>query len=578
MNTNHEIEHMDITNKTVLVLGGWGLVGSTVNRKIMDHKPKQIIVTSLKKEEAEEAVRDLQKEYPKAGKNFFIPWWGNIFVRNDFKDLPRGEILGDEKRRLEMISDIIDDLKDDLFYRSTIYHLFKKHKPDIVIDCINSATAIAYQDIFQSSRNVVQNITKARESGDPEPLIEASERLLCTLYMPQLIRHIQILYRAFKEFNTKIYTKIGTSGSGGMGFNIPYTHSEERPSQVLLGKTAVAGAHTLLLFMLGRTPDSAIIKEIKPTAAIAWKKIDYGEIRKRGVPIKLVDCPPDEAVPLEGNLHLKGENYGKKLNGTLKNVYIDTGENGTFSLGEFEAISTPGQMEFVTPEEIADAVIYEIRGGNTGYDVINSLDNSVLPPTYRAGYMFEQAMVRLSELEKKHNTQSVAFEILGPPRLSKLLYEAHLLRLVAGGMKSVVKKSAKNLSSEIESLIKKDSDLRSAIISIGLPILMPDGKTILRGNEIKIPPFRGENELPINKENVNSWAYDGWVDLRVPNFETWQKRFNIIMDYVKQIPPNDTSSRYLRNEQYWDYFEKINPGKIVGWIFTEEEKGLRMKG
>ncbi len=61
MNTNHEIEHMDITNKTVLVLGGWGLVGSTVNRKIMDHKPKQIIVTSLKKEEAEEAVRDLQK-------------------------------------------------------------------------------------------------------------------------------------------------------------------------------------------------------------------------------------------------------------------------------------------------------------------------------------------------------------------------------------------------------------------------------------------------------------------------------------------------------------------------------------
>ncbi len=578
MNTNHEIEHMDITNKTVLVLGGWGLVGSTVNRKIMDHKPKQIIVTSLKKEEAEEAVRDLQKEYPKAGKNFFIPWWGNIFVRNDFKDLPRGEILGDEKRRLEMISDIIDDLKDDLFYRSTIYHLFKKHKPDIVIDCINSATAIAYQDIFQSSRNVVQNITKARKSGDPEPLIEASERLLCTLYMPQLIRHIQILYRAFKEFNTKIYTKIGTSGSGGMGFNIPYTHSEERPSQVLLGKTAVAGAHTLLLFMLGRTPDSAIIKEIKPTAAIAWKKIDYGEIRKRGVPIKLVDCPPDEAVPLEGNLHLKGENYGKKLNGTLKNVYIDTGENGTFSLGEFEAISTPGQMEFVTPEEIADAVIYEIRGGNTGYDVINSLDNSVLPPTYRAGYMFEQAMVRLSELEKKHNTQSVAFEILGPPRLSKLLYEAHLLRLVAGGMKSVVKKSAKNLSSEIESLIKKDSDLRSAIISIGLPILMPDGKTILRGNEIKIPPFRGENELPINKENVNSWAYDGWVDLRVPNFETWQKRFNIIMDYVKQIPPNDTSSRYLRNEQYWDYFEKINPGKIVGWIFTEEEKGLRMKG
>lgn len=569
---------MDIKNKTVLILGGWGLVGSSVIRKLMHEKPKQVIVTSLRKQEAEEAVAELRKEFPNAGKGFFVPWWGNIFVRNEYKDLSREEILGSEKRRLGMISDIIDDLKDDLFRRSTIDHLFKKYKPDIVIDCINSATAIAYQDIFQGSRNVVQNIEKARESGDPGPLIEASERLLCTLYMPQLIRHIQILYRAFKEYNTKIYMKIGTSGSGGMGFNIPYTHSEERPSQVLLGKTAVAGAHTLLLFILGRTPDSAIIKEIKPTAAIAWKRIDYGEISKRGNPIKLVDCPPEKAVDLKGNLLIKGEEYGEKLNGILKNVYIDTGENGTFSLGEFEAISTPGQMEFVTPEEIADAVIYEIRGGNTGYDVINSLDNSVLPPTYRAGYMFEQAMVRLSELEKKHNTQSVAFEILGPPRLSKLLFEAHLLRLVSGSMKSVVKTSAKKLSADIDTLIRKDKDLRCSIISIGLPILLPDGKSILRGNEIKIPPFRGNNELPITKGNVEAWTKDGWVDLRVSNMEMWKKRFKIIMDYVKQIPPNDTSSRYLRNEQYWDYFEKINPGKIVGWIFTEEEKGLRMKG
>lgn len=569
---------MDISNRTVLVLGGWGLVGSAVIRKIMIEKPKRIIVTSLHKQEAEEAVSLLQKEFPSAGKNFFIPWWGNIFVRNEFKDQPRDVILSDENKRLGLIQDIIDDLKDDIYHRSTIYHLFKKYKPDIVIDCINSATAIAYQDIFQGARDVMRNIKKVRESGDAQPLIDATEKLLCTLYMPQLIRHIQILYRTFKEFKTSIYMKIGTSGSGGMGFNIPYTHSEERPSQVLLGKTAVAGAHTLLLFILGRTPDCAIIKEIKPTAAIAWKKIDYGEIRKRGKPIELVDCPPDMGIDLKGSLTLKGDGYGIRLNSTMKNVYIDTGENGTFSLGEFEAISTPGQMEFVTPEEIADAVIYEIRGGNTGYDVINSLDNSVLPPTYRAGYMFEQAMIRLSELEKKHKTQSVAFEILGPPRLSKLLYESHLLRVIAGSMKNVVKANVKKLSSQMTDLIKSDRKLRSAIISIGLPILMPDGKTLLRGDEIKIPPFRGDNELPITRDKIESWAKDGWVDLRVSNVEIWQKRFKAIMDQENELPENDTSSRYLRNKQYWDYFEKINPGKIVGWIFTEEEQGLRMKG
>jgi hypothetical protein len=42
-------------------------------------------------------------------------------------------------------------------------------------------------------------------------------------------------------------------------------------------------------------------------------------------------------------------------------VFIDTGENGLFSRGEFEAIATPGQMEFVTPEEIADVVVREPR-------------------------------------------------------------------------------------------------------------------------------------------------------------------------------------------------------------------------
>ncbi|GAB1431355.1 hypothetical protein MASR2M18_21900 [Ignavibacteria bacterium] len=57
-----------------------------------------------------------------------------------------------------------------------------------------------------------------------------------------------------------------------MGLNIPFTHSEEQPSRVLLAKSAVAGAQTLLLFLMARTPDSPIVKEIKPSAAIAWKE------------------------------------------------------------------------------------------------------------------------------------------------------------------------------------------------------------------------------------------------------------------------------------------------------------------
>ncbi len=568
---------MDIKNKTVLVLGGWGLVGSAVTRQIIEEKPKKIIVTSLTRREAEEAVRELQKAFPKKSRNFFIPWWGNIFVRHTFKDTPRDVLLADAKNRMALIEDILEDLDDKVYHRSAIYHLFKKFSPEIVVDCINSATAIAYQDIFQSTRDVVRSIGKLRETGDADTLVETTEKLLCTLYIPQLIRHVQLFYRALTEHKTTIYVKIGTSGSGGMGLNIPYTHSEERPSRVLLGKTAVAGAHTLLLFIMGRTPDGAITKEIKPTAAIAWKKIGFGEIRKRGRSIPLVDCPPEHAVSLKGKLVIRGKEYGVPLNDTLRNVYIDTGENGTFSLGEFEAISTPGQMEFVTPEEIADAVIYEIRGGNTGHDIINALDNSVLPPTYRAGYMFEQAMKRITELERKHKTASVAFEILGPPRLSKLLFEAHLLRLRKKSMRAVLQSKPGKLADELQQLILDDAQLRSSIISIGLPILLKDGKSILRGTEIKIPPFRGDSELPISAENVEHWARDGWVDLRKENMVLWQKRIKLIMEHVGNIPDDDSSSRYLRNKEYWDGFGTINPGKVVGWIFTHEEKGLRMK-
>src|SRR5207245_395253 len=156
--------------------------------------------------------------------------------------------------------------------------------------------------------------------------------------------------------------------------------------------------------------------------AIAWKQVAFGEIRKRGKPIELFDCPPSRAVKIRKSLRVRMTDAAVPIHETLKSVFIDTGENGLFSRGEFEAIATPGQMEFVTPEEIAESVIYEIKGGNTGHDIINALDNATLAPTYRAGYLFQSAKKQIEELEKKHGVDSVAFEMLGPPRLSKLLY------------------------------------------------------------------------------------------------------------------------------------------------------------
>ena len=52
---------MDIRDRRILVLGGWGLVGTAVLYKLIKHKPKQVIILSLKKEEADNACKTMKK-------------------------------------------------------------------------------------------------------------------------------------------------------------------------------------------------------------------------------------------------------------------------------------------------------------------------------------------------------------------------------------------------------------------------------------------------------------------------------------------------------------------------------------
>ena len=565
---------MEIQNKTILVLGGWGLVGSAVIRKLVSEDPKKIIISSLRLSEAQEAVEKHRKEFPDKGKDLFAAWGGDIFVRNEFKELNRQEILDDSSKRKVLMSDIMEELNDEILHKSSVYNLLTEYKPDIVIDAINTATAIAYQDVYTTYRSIKRAINLKAEY---DQIVEETEKLLCTEYIPQLIRHVQLLYSSMMEVGTKVYLKIGTSGTGGMGLNIPYTHSEEKPSRVLLSKSSIAGAHTLLLFLMGRTPEGPITKEIKPTAAIAWKRIEFGEIKRKGKPIELADIPVTRAIPLKDKFQICSDLNYPLTGETLKSVFIDTGENGIFSRGEFETITAQKQMEFVTPEEIADVVTFEIRGGNTGHDIVSSLDHATLEPTYRAGYMQHMAVKKLAELEKIHGSHSIAFELLGPPRLSKLLYEIHLMRLFNKTMQDIIDKTPDELSTKCFEIISNDDKLRNEMLAVGIPVLLPDGNSLLRGSIIKIPAFRGDNLVDVNEKNINTWAYEGWVDLRKDNMKKWQERLKELIEEANSIPEDDTSSQHVRTKEYWNNFEEISIGKICSWLFIHEEHGNRMK-
>ncbi|MCC7437518.1 MAG: short-chain dehydrogenase [Armatimonadetes bacterium] len=563
---------MDIAGKTVLVLGGWGLVGSSVCRRLLAERPARLVVTSLHESEAHDAVESLRRDVPDGTSVEFVPWWGNIFGRFAHRTASRESLLAEHPSRMTLIHDIFDELSDDILHNSALYRLIVDHKVDAVVDCINTATAIAYQDIYGSVRTTLKAAdAEGRYDG------ETVERLIASQYTPQLIRHIQLLYRSMLDAGTAMYVKIGTAGSGGMGLNIPYTHSEERPSRVLLSKSSVAGAQTLLLFLMARTPNGPVIKEIKPTATIAWKRIQHGEVLRKGHPIPLVDCPPEQGVKLEGSLKLKGEGIATPTGQNLTAPFIDTGENGIFSRGEFEAISSLQQMEMITPEEIAEATVFELKGGNSGHDVIAALDSTVYGPTYRGGYLRSRAVQRLAKLEEESGIPSVAFEMLGPPRLSKLLFEAHLLGHVAGSLANVVGSDAETLSVAADAVIRANADLRSRAISIGIPILMRDGVTLLRGDSMKIPPFRGDWELPITPEEMDHWAHAGWIDLRTENMEAWKNRLARIQAETEAHRDDDTSSRNNFPMDHWESFQTMPIGKIAAWIFTVEDEGARMK-
>ncbi|HEX6063129.1 MAG TPA: hypothetical protein VFZ04_02860 [Longimicrobiales bacterium] len=550
---------MEIKGRSVLLLGGSGLVGMAVARRLASLEPASVVVTGLTQAEAENAVRDLREEKIFAGGTKLIAEWGDIFLPEKLKDRSRRDVLEDVSARGDLIDDLYGELNEDVVNRSALGSLLLRHKPAIVIDSVNTATAFAYQNIFELATAIRATAATGTVPG------EDVERMLATLYFPQLIRHVQIALEAMRRVGTQFYIKIGTSGTGGMGLNIPFTHSEERPSRMLLAKSGVAGAHTLLLYLMARTPGAPAVKEIKPTAAISWKRITHGPITRRGQVIKRVDCTT--ALPVEQAL-APGANCHQETDEPLVGVFLDAGENGFFSVGEFEALTALGLMEYVTPEEIADDVIREISGHPSGHDVISALDSTTMGPTYRAGVLREVALERMNELEREHQVESVAYEMLGPPRLSKLLFEGAILGRLYGDLGALASSDPEATARRATELIQDDRDLRSRILSIGLPILRADGK-LLRGAEVKVAPLPGQ--APTDPK----LADNGWVDLRVQNWRKWRERAAAMLNELDGRAGPDQGSRF--DTEPGSRRRQLRPGRMAAWIFRKEDRGERVK-
>lgn len=566
-------------DKTVFILGGAGLVGTQVAHQVArELRPDKIVIASLYQKEVRELTRELRKEFPKLT---VAEVWGNVFVRREFAKAGRRDLMTTAKRRRALYDDLFGAL-DDVYERSMLVAAMREHQPDVLIDCVNTASGISYQDVYTNSIEVRQALDFIAERvadhdlkqiwNQRQSLAHTFESLLVSQAIPQLIRHTQLLYRAMVEVGTRIYIKVGTTGTGGMGLNIPYTHGEDKPSAKLMSKTAVGFAHTGLMFLMARTPGGPIVKEIKPAAMIGYKKVTYQPlINRRDHSAVTIYAPHTQSLNGELQLALPTEDF--KSLGELGMVGVDTGENGFFARGEFEAVSSINQMEFVTPEEIAHNIVLEIKGSNTGVDVIAAIDSAIMVPSYRAGYLRGSAIDALRRLEHETNSPSIATGDLGPPKLTKLLYEAHLLKVKYHTLQKVVETNAEEIAETLSRYLQRNHALRNAIISIRVPILPPEGNRLIRGPRLNVPEYAGQVKLPVTDEAIDTWAERGWIDLRAKNIERWQARFRRMLRSAQTI--HRQGSAEITMEAYRS--EEIHIGEVVGWIFNNEEEGYRIK-
>ncbi|OGO32788.1 MAG: hypothetical protein A2Z16_03665 [Chloroflexi bacterium RBG_16_54_18] len=567
-------------DETFLILGGGGMVGLQIARRIAsDLTPRKIVLVSLYRQEIDDALDDLQHMFGSSNIEF-VGYAGDIFTRQEFSDQLRSKVLESYTNRDKLYEDLFGRF-DAAYAQSLLVMLIQEHRPDVIIDGINTATAISYQDVFTATVTTKQKIDELFEKVAASEMEQARgmwkaaeaefENLILFQSIPQLIRHVLFINQAMREVGTRLYLKIGTTGTGGMGLNIPYTHGEDKPSPVLMTKTAVAFAHTGLLFLMARTPGGPIVKELKPGAMIGYADITCRTVYTRqGNPFVLYAASQE---PLSGSLRLKQDPSQYERLGLLDLPVIDTGENGLFTKGEFEAITALRQMEFITPEEIALDAVLEIKGSNTGRDVISAIDGSVMNPTYRAGYLRQQALEELKRLELETGAHSVALGILGPPELSKLLWEAELLRIQYGTLAEVLEQDPGDISADLYHYLRENPAVLHSITSIGVPVLTPDGQNLLRGPALNIPEVKGAHEVPIVAGDIEKWADKGWVDLRAANFARWQARFQL-MERKRQRVRGKGSAAVTR-EAY--LFDDIRIGTIVGWIFNNEEEGYRIK-
>ena len=523
---------------------GTGQIGRAILNKIVQSGPKKIVVHNLTENESALLCKKYSSIYPKIK---FISSYGNIFMPYDLKDLNNKNLYDESKN---IINYFYSEINQSILERSTIATLIKKYKPSLIVDAINTATVLG------NAYNPENSLKCYKENP-----LDCAEKIMVDDYTTKLINFIYSLKYGIETYGVKKYIKVSTTGLGGMGINMPYTHGDNPKmnlSSALMGKISASGVLHQLLWNLAHTMGNNI-SLIIPGTFVGYDSVKNEPIETdKGLLFRRI-------LPKSYNL-LKQKKI--KYNEAVTEDYLEfpvvrAGENHVYSKLELNVLTAIGQMEGITKEEVANKVV-DCINGKSSHDILVALDNAMLNPTYLGREMIYDISRNFDKCKCK---LGIATGNLGVT-LSKKLYELYLIKMAYSTIDDLKK-------AKIDKIVEKtNQQLNKAIIeesiSLGIPIL--DYNYNFYVGDYSLYPSVND-ESTVNEKNINKWAKIGWVDLRKENIK-------FLVDMLVRVYEDALEkSKICDNDIYFNFKKIENEYDIAEYLayYNNLEKKGRIK-
>ncbi len=278
-------------------------------------------------------------------------------ITKELSDLNWSIIVADKRKDHQTENSIIIDV----LKKRNMEKLIQTHRPDLVVNCINIATIYSHNP----------------KKG-----------------FPKIVRFYTDLYQALRVSQVRHYIQIGTTGSGGLGLNIPFTHGESIEDIPILNKAAFAGITTSMLTLLSRSFNNGLrVSEFKPGLAV------FSDI--------ILESPYRESRLLT----------------------VDGGESGQYTYQEVALLTS--FMGFTTTDylmkkflEILDNITEKDKA-ISNYDIIANLNATIVAPEDRD---FQKRNEMLTDMKKRSDSDCIITTgNLGPPSIVRDLINAYVV-------------------------------------------------------------------------------------------------------------------------------------------------------